>query len=138
MVAEKPAKVSCRYGQPSTEVRFIAVVERAGDDQLHGTADQFRCVRGDVTDHPVRTAPETRSVACRLGRGSQLEGRDVLSAWSCAASGAAVDAGRPHRRVGGHAIGYTGLARDIWADSDVRPDPSTSRPDLARYSSRIR
>jgi hypothetical protein len=137
VVAEQPAEVTRRHVQPPPEGGFITVVERAGDDQLHRAADKLRCVRGDVADHSVRPASQTRPVAGRFGRGRQLEGGHVLGAGSCATSRAAVDPRCPHRRVRRHCSGYTCLARDHPARFEVRPNPSTSRPDPARSSNGI-
>lgn len=137
VVAEQAAEVTCRYRQPAPERRFIVVVERPRDDQLHRTADQLGCVRRDVVDRSVRTAPETRPVAGRLGRRCQLEGRDVLCTRSCATPGAAIDPCRSHRRVRRHGLRYTCFERRPLLNSNTCPDPATSRPDPARSSKGI-
>ena len=79
MIAEQPPEMPNRDAESCAEGRFGPGVEHAGDDQLHGAADQLWGVLPQRAQGTIGPAAKTSAKTGRFRRGRQLERLNVLS-----------------------------------------------------------
>ena len=102
VLGEEPPEMPRRDPEAGAELRLGAAVERAVDDEAHGSTDELRADVAQRGRAAVRAAAEAGPVAGGFGGRGQRERADVVGSRPAPTAGHAVDAGGDDGRIRAH------------------------------------